>query len=154
MLFRSGVEPQLDYTIQTNWGLKAKVSVLPAKPEDATRTEVFTDGSKLNKKVGYGYTIQQNGKEITSGKMGLPPHASVYQAELHPIQKAVERLEELSIRGPVTVHTDSLSSIFALQAQEVVSLQCGEIDQDHKPLRQTQRSPHSLDQSPRWQSWE
>ena len=121
-----GDEPQLDYTIQTNWGLKAKVSTLPAKPEDVTRTEVFTDGSKLKQRVGCGYTIQQNGKEITSGKMGLPPFASVYQAELHAIQRAIERLESLSIRGPVTIHTDSLSSIFALQAQEIVSLQCGE----------------------------
>ena len=58
-----GQEPQLDYTIQTNWGLKAKVSVLPAKPEEATRTEVFTDGFKLNHKVGCGFTIQQKGKE-------------------------------------------------------------------------------------------
>ena len=58
--------------------------------------------------------------------MGSPPFASVYQAELHAIQRAIERLESLSIRGPVTIHTDSLSSIFALQAQEIVSLQCGE----------------------------
>ena len=114
----------LDNTFTHNWETKALISQNPAAPESRTRTEVFTDGSKMEGKTGCGLSVQQNGVEIFGGKFGLPPYTSVYQAELYAIEKALIYLDTFNIRGPVTIHTDSLSAIHALQKHEIVSHQC------------------------------
>ena len=78
----------------------------------------------MDGKTGCGFTIQQHGTEILAGKYGLPPYTSVYQAELFAIEMAIRQLTNMSIRGPVTIHTDSLSAIQALQSPDIVSQQC------------------------------
>ena len=75
-------------------------------------------------RTGCGFSVRQGGAEIFGGKFGLPPYTSVYQAELYAIEKALTYLGAFNIRGPVTIHTDSLSAIHALQKHEITSHQC------------------------------
>ena len=112
-----------DITMHVNWTIKAKISATQA-PNDLARTQVFTDGSKIDGGVGAGISVWQKNREIFSKSFGLPPYCTVYQAELFAIQKAFAALEHLHIKGAVTVHSDSLSAIQALQSPDISSIQC------------------------------
>ena len=81
-----------------NWTIKAKISATQA-PNDLARTQVYTDGSKIDGGVGAGVSVWQKNREIFSKSFGLPPYCTVYQAELFAIQKAFAALEYLHIRG-------------------------------------------------------
>ena len=106
-----------------NWTNKANISKVPSL-DNAARTQVFTDGSKLDNNVGSGVSIWQHDKEIKGASYGLPARATVYQAELYAIEKAIGLLQTLCIKGSVTIHSDSLSAIQALQGTEITSAQC------------------------------
>ena len=56
--------------------------------------------------------------------MPTPDHATVFQSELTAVEHGVDKANDLGIRGKVSLHSDSLSSIQALQKQDVLSLQC------------------------------
>ena len=117
-------ETKTDICLKTNWRCKAKLRETEAKVEDLGRTQIYTDGSRMDGKTGGGFLIVQGGREIWSSKFSLENYATVYQAEQTAIELAVRKVYAMGIRGKITLHTDSLSSIQALKAREVKSEQC------------------------------
>lgn len=72
--------------------------------------QIFTDGSKIEGKVGASLSFWSNGAEIKCLKLKLPSHCSVYQAELLAICRATS---EILKRPELTfgIFTDSRSSL-------------------------------------------
>ncbi|KAF9408566.1 hypothetical protein HW555_011786 [Spodoptera exigua] len=64
----------------------------PENPEthQATRPQIYTDGSKIEGKVGAALTWWENGKELKSCTFGLEPHNTVFQSEMYALFRAVE----------------------------------------------------------------
>ena len=75
------------------------------------RTQVYTDGSKMEGRTGYGVSIWQKDREIYSTYGRLNDGATVYQAELFAIREAVYALRGLHIRGKISIHSDSRSAV-------------------------------------------
>lgn len=72
-------------------------------------TIIFTDGSKANDKVGWGFTAEKKDK---FGK--LPAETSIYTAELHAILKALEWAAQEKIKQ-IVICTDSLAALKGLE---------------------------------------
>ena len=58
---------------------------------DLGRTQVYTDGSRMDGKTGGGFLIVQNNREIYSGNFSLENYATVYQAEQTAIELSSSR---------------------------------------------------------------
>ena len=87
--------------------------------------EIFTDGSHINNRTGFGYCIYSNKEEsgpelLAEGNGFLGQHATVFQAETHAIEAAIQHLEHLTTNNiipnnsHVTIHSDSQSTLKAL----------------------------------------
>ena len=116
----------MDMALRTNWRCRAKLRTHEATEEEKGRTQIYTDGSRMKEKTGGGFLIVQNNREIYSESFSLDGHATVYQAELTAIELATRKVYDMGIRGKITLHTDSLSSIQALKARDISSEQCWE----------------------------
>jgi hypothetical protein len=82
--------------VSTPWSSPPCLTILPKQSPalpvfaPSPRTlRVFTDGSKLNDKVGYGVAIFDEQALLNTCKGRLPDHASVYQAESSAILTAL-----------------------------------------------------------------
>ncbi len=113
-----------DKTVYPNWEQKTRFLTRQAHKTEMRAIRVYTDGSKLDSRVGAGFCIYVGNREIHSGTFRLPGHATVFQAELLAIEKAAEAVRTCRLTGPVTIHSDSMSSIQALEAQFITSKQC------------------------------
>ncbi|CAK1577839.1 unnamed protein product [Parnassius mnemosyne] len=71
---------------------------------------IYTDGSKMNNKVGAAITVWQNGKEIKNITCRLESYCSVYQAELIAILKAIKFVIAKKI-SQANILSDSRSAI-------------------------------------------
>ena len=84
-----------------------------------TGWEIFTDGSKMGEKVGFGVSIRENGNEVASFSEPLDSDNTVYLAEVRAINCATswcfKNRQKIGVR-PIRIFTDSLSSIYALRA--------------------------------------
>ena len=71
---------------------------------------IYTDGSKIEGRVGAALTLWKGGREVRNHKARLEPHCSVYQAEMWALYKAAETAEK---RGaPNTrIYCDSRSAL-------------------------------------------
>lgn len=76
-------------------------------------TDIYTDGSKIEGKVGAALSVWENGVEIRTLKLKLEPFCSVYQAELLAICKATE-LAKKSTKTRFHVYSDSRSALDTL----------------------------------------
>ncbi|XP_037302623.1 uncharacterized protein LOC119193021 [Manduca sexta] len=68
---------------------------------------IFTDGSKIDGKVGAALSIWKGAAETSTRKLRLEPYCSVYQAELLALRKAVEEAlhkSALEVVTGVTLH--------------------------------------------------
>ena len=106
-----GDEHSVDLITADNWDEEAWISVKPATEEEVGRTQVYTDGSKMEGKTGYGVSIWQRNREIYSTYGRLRDGSTVYQAELYAIREAVQALKNLHIRGKISIHSDSRSAV-------------------------------------------
>ena len=80
---------------------------------------VYTDGSKLKKKVGAGISIMHDSKILWEKSIRLPDHATVFQAELLAIKEAARWLNQKEKWNcPVIILSDSQSSLLALSASK------------------------------------
>ena len=78
---------------------------------------IYTDGSGLNNKLGYGYYIStnKNKTKIAEGCGRLPDFCTVFQAEVTAISAACSKLKELDIANKnIYILSDSSSAINAL----------------------------------------
>ena len=78
---------------------------------------IYTDGSALNDKLGYGYYIStnKNKTKIAESCGRLPDFCTVFQAEVTAISAACSKLKELDIANKnIYILSDSSSAINAL----------------------------------------
>ena len=81
---------------------------------------VFTDGSKMNDKVGYGLAIQGDIQEETFG--ALPPESTVFQAEVKALLVTANILIRNKVRNKtIQVRSDRSAALQALQSTSVTS---------------------------------
>ena len=85
--------------------------------------KIYTDGSKLNDKVGAAYVIYKGEMEFEVAKFRLPNSATVFQAELYAIYHGAMALKEyvLEENNKVAFFSDSMASLQALNATEIVN---------------------------------
>ena len=103
--------------------LESKTSGIPIC---STQMVVFSDGSRMKDKSGYGVFISKGNHEIKSTFGALGKKSSVYQAEIYAIQKCSEMLLDLEPEA-VTIFTDSqsaLESLAQVTCQSVVVQNC------------------------------
>ena len=85
------------------------------------RLQVFTDGSKKDGKIGYGYTITKKGEEKEIGLGRLPDRCTVFHAEIMAILQAtrVIRHRHASNTKRIDFMIDSRAAIMAIRRNEV-----------------------------------
>ena len=81
-------------------------------------TEIFTDGSKSENKVGAAFVVFEHGCETDSRLIRLASHCSVYQAELIAILTALQHDSLHYMTQPISIITDSLSSLHAIKGTD------------------------------------
>jgi transposase-like protein len=98
---------------QTDSDLQREVASLHIREKTADSLTVYTDGSKGEKgQLGIGIFIP---KWKVATNFGVPEGASIFTAELAAINKALEIVAQNPPKK-VTIFTDSLSSVAALEA--------------------------------------
>ena len=91
------------------------------KPDDVV---VYTDGSGLDGKIGYGYSISTNMNQtkIANNFGSLPNFCTVFQAEVVAITQACTKMTELNVTDKnIYIFSDSLSAIKALNQLRISS---------------------------------
>lgn len=68
------------------------------KIDERMRFEIYTDGSKLNNKVGSAITVYKDQQEVESVQYILNDEASVFMAELFAIDKAIDYVIKNSVK--------------------------------------------------------
>lgn len=109
----------LDYPIDLRALHPSACLAYPYKPmplmERQVDYEVYTDGSVQKEAVGAAFVVMKPTMEVLQvGKYRLPPHATIYDAELEAIQKALDFLQTLKEPSKIILITDSLSSLQAI----------------------------------------
>lgn len=79
---------------------------------------IYTDGSKMEGKVGAAYSCWKDGKEVKSRKLKLEPFCTVFQAELLAIQEATDLILKRN-ETEFNIFSDSRSSLELLRSPEV-----------------------------------
>lgn len=79
---------------------------------------IYTDGSKIEGKVGAALSLWSNEAETTAQKFKLPSYCTVYQAELLAILKATEAVLK-STATSFGIYSDSKSSLQSLNNRQV-----------------------------------
>ncbi|XP_035207823.1 uncharacterized protein LOC118182561 [Stegodyphus dumicola] len=90
------------------------------KPPPSTDFTAYTDGSKIENKVGSGVTIKTKTGLHSEWQGYLRPQNSVYQAELIAILNSIMQLNDLNT-DTILVITDSQYSIHAIKQQHTNS---------------------------------
>ncbi|XP_045456010.1 uncharacterized protein LOC123665820 [Melitaea cinxia] len=75
---------------------------------------IFTDGSKIEGKVGAALSVWAGAAETKTLKLALPSYCTVYQAELLAICRAA-RMAADTLAGSVGIYSDSLSALLTLE---------------------------------------
>ncbi|KAJ8731690.1 hypothetical protein PYW07_004854 [Mythimna separata] len=83
-----------------------------------TGPQIYTDGSKIEGKVGAALTWWEGGKESMSSTFGLEPHNTVFQSEMYALFRAV-RLAKESRAASISILSDSRSSLDLLKRPSV-----------------------------------
>ena len=100
---------------------ETKNFVQQLKPNDVA---VYTDGSGLDGKIGYGYKISTNMNQtnIANNFGSLPNFCTVFQAEVVAITQACIKMTELNVTDKnIYIFSDSLSAIKALNQLRISS---------------------------------
>ncbi|GIY66992.1 hypothetical protein CDAR_417641 [Caerostris darwini] len=83
-------------------------------PQNLQGTLIYTDGSKLNDRVGGAFVVFQQGEETYSQTFRLSDSATVFMAELVAIDNALDFAIEQSL-SPANIISDSRSVLLALE---------------------------------------
>ncbi|XP_045453723.1 uncharacterized protein LOC123663025 [Melitaea cinxia] len=81
---------------------------------DIHKTQIYTDGSKLEGKVGGAVTYWQDGRETGHAKFSLPDYCSVFQAEMVAIYRALKLMIAKKSLATAAVLSDSKSALMCL----------------------------------------
>ena len=107
--------PDLHFTLDTSSFVNMDNSQKPAN------CNVYTDGSKMDGKVGAGVLILKDGSTIHETLVRLPDLSTVYQAEVLAIKVAANVLSTLPSLTSVKIYVDSQAALRTLQTDFVKS---------------------------------
>ncbi|XP_050563633.1 uncharacterized protein LOC126913011 [Spodoptera frugiperda] len=100
--------------------------------------QIYTDGSKIEGKVGAALTWWENGKESSFRTFGLEPHNTVFQSEMYALFRAVRLVRE-SNAASVSILSDSRSSLDLLRSPVATHNLALEIKKSVREIRQEGR---------------
>ena len=83
--------------------------------------QVFTDGSKMNGRVGSAFRIKSIDGILHDSSFRLPDRCSVYQAELSAIRYAAKKISDRGYVGSVVFFVDSQAAMLGLQSARIQS---------------------------------
>ena len=100
----------------------AKAKFQEYQDEQGNHDEVYTDGSKINEKVGAAAVIKrlfQDGKTTWNLSKRLPDGSSIFSAEATAIILALDYYNAMpAVRHDVVIYSDSLSCLQAIQGED------------------------------------
>ena len=100
----------------------AKAKFQEYQDEQGNHDEVYTDGSKINEKVGAAAVIKrlfQDGKTTRNLSKRLPDGSSIFSAEATAIILALDYYNAMpAVRHDVVIYSDSLSCLQAIQGED------------------------------------
>ncbi|GBO99369.1 Putative 115 kDa protein in type-1 retrotransposable element R1DM [Eumeta japonica] len=82
---------------------------------------IFTDGSRIEGKVGAALTEWRDGRETWYSTLRLDPFCTVFQAEMVALQRAIRRVKN-GKDGLVNIFSDSRSSLEVLAGPKTITL--------------------------------
>ena len=82
---------------------------------------VYTDGSKLDDKVGAGVYIKRPGHTVAAESFRLSDHATVYQAEMMAIKQAALILQKINDLTTIKFYVDSQAALRTFQSPIIKS---------------------------------
>ena len=91
-----------------------------------SQLNVYTDGSKLNNRVGAGVYITRSHDTIASLSFRLPDQATVFQAEILAINKAAIYIQSLENTNYIKIFVDSQAALQALSKKDITSRLVGD----------------------------
>ena len=91
-----------------------------------SQINVFTDGSKVNGRVGAGFTIRKGQTAFQEMSYRLPDKCSVFQAEIFAINQAALILQRLGYPKYIKFFVDSQAALMALDNKSVTSRLVGD----------------------------
>ncbi|XP_035217769.1 uncharacterized protein LOC118191081 [Stegodyphus dumicola] len=89
------------------------ITTNPTSAHRPAQITIFTDGSKIDEKVGSVYVVMLQDTVIDQWKGQLRQFNSVFQGEAVAIAQAIRNLQSHHSRN-ATIKTDSLSSLYAI----------------------------------------
>ncbi|KAI8423909.1 hypothetical protein MSG28_012905 [Choristoneura fumiferana] len=92
-----------------SFGYITGIEDLECLPNDCL--DIYTDGSKIEGKVGAAATFFRNGGETHRMGMGLARYCTVYQAEMLGILGAITRVQQRKMEGPINILSVSRASL-------------------------------------------
>jgi ribonuclease HI len=81
----------------------------------------FTDGSRINGRVGAGYCIMVDDTVVAEKAIPLGTYPTVFQAEVTAIHEAAEELLKFASLGKIVIHSDSQAALMALNSASVTA---------------------------------
>ena len=82
---------------------------------------IFTDGSKMEGKVGCAFRIRNQDEILKDKGFRIPDRCSVYQAELLAIQHAAKTVVTRKLEGAITFFVDSQAAMLGLRSGRIRS---------------------------------
>ena len=91
-----------------------------------SQLNIFTDGSKLNNKVGSGVHVTSQGSSLLDLSFRLPDHSTVFQAEIFAINQAAIAVLNMPNFQFIKFFVDSQAALLALNNKHVTSRLVGD----------------------------
>lgn len=99
--------------------IKIKIMEQEQEPNEANQEDtikIYTDGSKIEEKVGAAISIWEKGRETKATKLKLASVCSVYQAELLAIHKATEEIYKHKGKNFI-IYSDSRAALQTIEGR-------------------------------------
>ena len=127
-LFRWGkyLGPQLPPVLNPSLLNLTKFEVCWNKPDSPATLgwNIYTDGSKLDNKVGLGWIITKGDVLVSQGNRSLPHYCSVFEAEILAISLAIddfcERISHKQGTESVTIYVDNQAALHTINKTKIV----------------------------------
>ncbi|XP_023217402.1 uncharacterized protein LOC111619815 [Centruroides sculpturatus] len=91
---------------------------LNINPPQYSDVQIFTDGSKLDSKVGCAFVAYKDDHEIHSEQYRLSDHCTAFQAELTAIGKATNWVSAHYKHATIVILTDCLSALSIINSKK------------------------------------
>ena len=82
---------------------------------------VYTDGSKLNGRVGSAFVVFIQNTCIYTRSFRLPDRSTVFQAEISAIREAARYISSRQVPWPIVFFVDSQAALLALNKEQITS---------------------------------